>query len=56
MALKYSYHGVIDSNIRMNKWRITLRKRNTYALKGISYKMRWEETRRDMCGNTTQYL
>ena len=29
MALKYSYHGVIDGNIRMNKWRITLRKRNT---------------------------
>ena len=26
------------------------------ALKGISYKMRWEETRHDMWGNTTQYL
>ena len=26
------------------------------ALKRISYKMRWEETRRDMCGNTTQYV
>ena len=26
------------------------------ALKGIIYKIRWEETRRDMCGNTTQYL
>ena len=29
MALKYSYHGVIDGNIRMNKCWITLRKRNT---------------------------
>ena len=26
------------------------------ALKGIIYKIRWEETRRDMGGNTTQYL
>ncbi|WP_278526899.1 hypothetical protein, partial [Segatella salivae] len=26
------------------------------ALKRISYKIRWEETRRDMCGNTTQCL
>jgi len=32
MALKYSYHGVIDGNIRMDKWRITLRKRNTYGV------------------------
>ena len=29
MALKYSYYGVIDGNIRMNKCWITLRKRNT---------------------------
>ena len=32
MALKHSYHGVIDGNIRMNKWRITLKKRNTYGV------------------------
>ena len=32
MALKYSYHGVIDGNIRMNKWRINQKNRNTYGV------------------------
>ena len=32
MALKYSYHGVIDGNIRMNKWQIAPKKRNTYGV------------------------
>ena len=56
MALKYSYHGVIDGNIRMSKWRITLRKRNTYVVKRNQLQNEMEETRRDMWGNTTQYL
>ena len=32
MALKYSYHGVIDGNTHMNKWRIVPKKRNTYGV------------------------
>ena len=49
MALKHSYHGVIDGNIRMNKWRITLRKRNTDGVEK-------NQLQNKMCGNTTQYL
>ena len=45
MALKYSYHGVIDSNIRMNKWRITLKKRNTYGVER-------NQLQNEMGGNT----
>ncbi|MBF1558855.1 MAG: hypothetical protein HXO13_05760 [Prevotella salivae] len=32
MALKYSYHGVIDGNTHMNKWWITPKNRNTYGV------------------------
>ena len=56
MTLKHSYHGVIDGNIRMNKWWFTLRKRNTYGVEKNQLQNEMEETRRDMCGNTTQYL
>jgi len=56
MVLKYSYHGVIDGNIRMNKWRITLRKRNTYGVERNQLQNEMEETRRDMWGNTTRYV
>ena len=56
MALKHSYHGVIDGNIRMKKWWITLRKRNTYGVERNQLQNEMEETRRDMWGNTTRYL
>ena len=46
MALKHSYHGVIDGNIRMNKWWITLRKRNTYGVER-------SHLQNKMGGNTT---
>ena len=46
MALKHSYHGVIDGNIRMKKWRITLRKRNTYGVER-------NQLQNEMGGNTT---
>ena len=45
MTLKYSYHGVIDGNIRMNKWRITLRKCNTYGVER-------NQLQNEMGGNT----
>ncbi len=32
MALKYSYHGVIDDNTHMNKWQIAPKNRNTYGV------------------------
>jgi len=56
MALKHSYHGMIDGNIRMNKCWITLRKRNTYGVERNQLQNEMEETRRDMWGNTTRYL
>ena len=49
MALKYSYHGVIDGNIRMNKWRIMTKKNNTDGVER-------NHLQNKMCGNTTQYL
>ena len=53
MALKYSYHGVIDGNIRMNKWRIMTKKNNTDGVEKNHLQNKMEETRRDMCGNTS---
>ena len=32
MALKHSYPGVINGNIRMNKYWIAPKKRNTYGV------------------------
>ena len=32
MVLKHSYHGVINGNIRMNKYWIASEKRNTYGV------------------------
>ena len=49
MALKHSYHGVIDGNIRMNKWRITLRKRNTDGVEK-------NQLQNEMGGNTAWYV
>ena len=48
-ALKHSYHGVIDSNIRMNKCWITLRKRNTYGVER-------NQLQNKMGGNTAWYV
>ena len=45
MTLKRVFHGVIDGNIRMNKWRITLRKRNTYGVEK-------NQLQNEMGGNT----